>query len=255
MDAFILGPVEAGCPRHGLQPSAPTVPAVRQTLALLLLRAGHLTPVATLVDELWGPNPPRSAGRLAQHYVYLLRRFLAGGGLIADGCAGLCTRSGGYVLELGDGTLDATAFRDDVRAAQTRLLADDPGAATRHAGQALARWSGPVLSDVRQGQLLRAEAVALEELRTRALEVRIEAELHLGRHRDLVPELRGLVVSHPLHEWLYVKLMTALSRSGRRGEAVLAYRQLAGVLDVELGLPPERETRELHERLLEGQAI
>src|SRR5256885_996689 len=116
--------------------------------------------------------------------------------------------------------------------------------------QVLAMWTGPCLANVVPGRLLEAHAVHLEEQRMRALELRIQADAEIGLHRDLVGEMRSLVMSHPLNEWFHGQLIVALSRSGRRGEALQAYQNLRELLCNQLGLEPQPDLQLLQREVL-----
>jgi DNA-binding SARP family transcriptional activator len=160
------------------------------------------------------------------------------------------TKAPGYLLRIRRGQLDAGEFTDRV-AEGRRLL--DAGAVTeaqRELREALNLWTGPPLSNVTLGSRLEAWAVHLEEQRLRALELRIETDIRLGRHRELVCDLRSLVVTHPLHEWFHAQLIWALSASGRRSEALQAYRTLRGILSEQLGLEPSPDVQRLHQDVL-----
>ena len=90
----------------------------------------------------------------------------------------------------------------------------------------------------------------LEEIRLSALELRIDADLAIGRHDELVGELEALVAAHPLREGLRTSLMTALYRSGRQAEALEAYRDARRTLVDELGIEPSTALQELERAIL-----
>ncbi|MEO3805910.1 BTAD domain-containing putative transcriptional regulator [Nonomuraea sp. B1E8] len=130
-------------------------------------------------------------------------------------------------------------------------LADgDPGRAADLLSQALALWRGPALADVTGGSLLSAYGTALEEGRLRALELRIDVDLRLGRHRKAVSELKTLVNDHPLQEVFHIQLMLALHRSGRRPEALDVYQRLRTLLVEELGVEPSSRAQAMHQAVL-----
>ena len=118
--------------------------------------------------------------------------------------------------------------------------------------KALGLWVGPPLSGVDVGPALEAHAAYLDELRTRALELRIQADIQLGRSRELIPELHTLISRDPLNEWFHARLIDALHRSGRRGDALHAYQRLRAVLNRELGLEPAPELQRLQSEVLSG---
>lgn len=248
MEVRLLGPVEVMNSGRNI---APTAPKPRQVLALMLLRRNTVVRTDELIDELWEENPPASAMTTLQTYIYKLRKLLAN-----DGPGDILqTHPGGYLFTIPDSCVDQQSFEENSRAGQTLLENGDLARASEVLGNALALWRGPTLVDVVQGSLLSSYATRLEELRFRTHEMRIEADLRLGRHRELISELRSLIVTHPLDEHLRSTLMIALHRSGRRHEALEAYRSLRGSMIEELGLEPSPELRELHEALLSDSPI
>jgi DNA-binding SARP family transcriptional activator len=122
--------------------------------------------------------------------------------------------------------------------------------ATRTLCRALAMWHGRALANVEAGKKLSHHAVRLDEARNRALELRIEVDLRCGRHQDLVAELRALAAASPLNEWLHLRLIESLYRSGRRHEALAAFQRLRVILRDELGLEPSREAHHLQREIL-----
>jgi DNA-binding SARP family transcriptional activator len=214
----------------------------RALLALLALNAGRVIPTDTLVDQLWGEHPPRTAVTSLQNFVSQLRKLL--------GPETLMTRAPGYVLHVDPNQVDTFRFE--------RLLAEARGAppAEREARlrEALALWRGPPLADFAFEAFAQGDIRRLEELRAVALEERIAADLELGRHGELVSELEALVAQHPLRERLRGQLMLALYRSGRQAEALQGYHDARGVLVEELGIEPGRPLQELFSSILRQDA-
>ncbi|MET8833224.1 AfsR/SARP family transcriptional regulator [Micromonospora sp. NPDC004540] len=223
---------------------------ISQVLALLVARAGEVVSVDTLVEELWGDQPPRSALTTLQTYVYHARRMFAQKQLTRPERNVLLTRSPGYLLDASVDETDATIFERLLRKGSERLQAGQPEESSGHLRDALALFRGSAFASVSMGAVLAAHAANLEELRTRAIELRIEAQAQLGRHRELVPELQSLVIARPLNEWFYGQLMVALHRSGRRAEALEVYQRLRRVLRDELGVEPTAEVQRLHRVML-----
>ncbi|MDR6980672.1 DNA-binding SARP family transcriptional activator [Streptomyces sp. 3330] len=236
----------------------PTAPKPRQLLALLALHAGRVVPVASLTEELWGDRPPRTARTILQTYVLQLRELITaalGKGQQDDGAARtakdvLVTAPGGYLLDSAGGTLDVRELERLTGVGYRAMRDGDFQGAARHLGEALALWTGPAFADVQAGPQLEMEARRLEEMRLCALDQRIEAELRLGRHRDLLVELTVLVNRYPTHENLHGQYMLALHRSGRRGEALEAYRRIRTTLVRELGLEPSAALRRVQQMIL-----
>lgn len=243
MEFRILGPVEVLDEGSNI---VPTAPKPRQVISLLMLRRNGVVRTDEFIDELWEGGPPTSAMTTLQTYIYKLRKIL----LERSAEEMLSTRPGGYTLSIPDSSIDLHRFERDAAAGQARLESGDPAEAARTLKGALAMWRGQALADIELGPLLSSYATRLGEQRSRALELRIDADLRLGRHRELISELKSLVLTQPLHEHLHISLMIALYRSGRRHEALETYRTLHANMIEELGLEPSRELKELHQALL-----
>jgi len=240
----------------------PTAPKPRQVLALLALHADQAVPVTTLIEELWGATPPRSARTTLQTYILQLRELIAAalekgeqegtgeGGTQRTAKDVLMTMPSGYMLAANGGQSDVRTFE---RLAGTGYRAMDAGDfpdAARHLREALALWSGTAFADVQAGSQLEMEIRRLEESRLCALDQRIEADLRLGRHRELLSELTVLVNRYRTHESLHAQFMLALHRSGRRGEALEVYQRLRATLVRDLGLEPSAGLRRLQRSIL-----
>ncbi len=233
----------------------PTAPKPRHVLALLALHADQVVPVAVLIEELWGQTPPRSARTTLQTYILQLRELIAGA-LSRDEnerCSAkdiLATLPGGYRLETRGGTVDYREFERRAGAGYRAMDAEDYNGAARRLADALSLWTGPALTDVQPGSRIDMEAKRLEEARLCALDQRIEADLRLGRHRELLSELTVLVNQFRMHESLHGQFMLALHRSGRRGEALNVYQRLRTTLVSELGLEPSAALSRLQRSIL-----
>ncbi|MFD3330955.1 BTAD domain-containing putative transcriptional regulator [Streptomyces sp. NPDC058701] len=271
MDIDVLGALAVR--ENGLS-ITPTAPKPRQVLALLALHADQVVPVSALIEELWAGEPPRSARTTLQTYVLQLRALIAtalerggpdagpGGapGTVPGGPRAevpprtakdvLVTLPGGYLLSSGGGTLDVREFDRLAGTGYRAMDAGDFAGAARLLREALALWSGPAFADVQGGVQLDMETRRLEETRLCALDQRIEADLRLGRHRELLAELTVLASRYRTHENLHGQFMLALHRSGRRGEALDVYQRLRGTLVRELGLEPSVALRRLQRSIL-----
>jgi DNA-binding SARP family transcriptional activator len=241
----ILGPVEVHDGQHGLTPNARKL---RTLLAALLVRRDAVVSVEALTDELWGHEPPPTALRALRVYVSQLRKLLAPAG---PGSM-IITQPPGYRIELAAGSLDVQDFEDHCRQARRAESGGYLELAAREYGRALELWRGPALADVRSGPVVSGAALRLDEARMATLERRVDIDLALGRHRDLIGELRGLVTDHPLNESINARLMVALHRSGRTREALEIYRGVRRHLREELGCEPGEELREAQRRVLGG---
>jgi DNA-binding SARP family transcriptional activator len=245
----LLGPLSVLSDDRDITPSAPKL---REILALLIVRANQRVSMTDLVDELWGAQPPRSAQVTVQTYIHRLRKtmFL---NEPAEPPAALHTTWQGYRLEIAADAVDKCRFENMVQRGSAALENGVPQQATELLSHALQLWRGPAMGDVETGELLTAYAARLEESRLRALEGRIEADLQLSRHRDLVSELKELTITHPLHESFHSQLMLALYRCQRRDVALDVFRRFRGRLMDELAVEPSQYMQRLHQSMLAGE--
>jgi DNA-binding SARP family transcriptional activator/Tfp pilus assembly protein PilF len=239
----ILGPLEV---RAGGTLVHIGGPRQRALLALLLCHANRVVSRDQLIDELLSDQPAESAERMLRVQVSRLRQALSG----CDGQARVLTRSPGYQLRVEDGELDLQVFEQRVAAGRYELSHGDAGQAAVLLGEAQRLWRGRPLADLEFEPFARFEIQRLEALRLSVVEDRIEADLALGRHAALCPELEQLVAEHPLRERLRGQLMLALYRSGRQAEALGAYRAGRALLVAELAVEPGPVLRGLHEQVL-----
>lgn len=214
----------------------------RALLALLLVHANHVLSRDRLIDELWGEKPPDTAVQSLQVYVSRLRKLLPRDSLL--------TRPPGYLLELEPDELDLRRFERLLAEGREALAARDAERATRVLHDALALWRGPALAEFAFEPFAQAEIGRLEDLRLAAVEERVEADLALGHHADLIGELEALVAENPYRERLRGQLMLALYRSGRQAEALDAYKDARRALVDELGIEPSERLQQLEKRIL-----
>ncbi|MEU1329345.1 BTAD domain-containing putative transcriptional regulator [Streptomyces sp. NPDC005865] len=227
-------------------------PRQRSVLAVLLLRAGRAVPRGQLVRAVWGEPAPQYCVNQLQKYVSALRRVLEPE-RAARAPAGILNWSdSGYVLDVGPEATDLAAFERAVAGGRAARSGGDTERAAAEFAAALDLWQGPVLANVSSGDL-DAERARLEEVRAAVLEERIGADLDLGRHRRVVPELTRLTADFPLRERLAALLMLALHRSGRPDDALNAYQRLRRDLREEIGADPGGEVRDLQARILAGE--
>ncbi|RDG36593.1 AfsR/SARP family transcriptional regulator [Streptomyces corynorhini] len=247
MDFKTLGPIRAVNDRLAYTPSAPKV---KQVLALLVMRANQIVSLDSILDELWGEALPRTAVTTAQTYIYQLRKdFIKELGADPRKRA-IVTTPPGYLLHTPEDSLDTHHFTRLADEAQACYTAHDVGGAVRWAEEALALCRGAPLADVPCGRTLRNYVSHLDEQRVRVRKLRIQAAMALGRHGELITDLRSLVMEYPYDEWFHAQLMLALGKAGRRGEALHVYHRVRRLLRNELGLDPSQDLRLAQEEVL-----
>jgi len=236
MEFRILGPLEVA--DEG-RPLALGGPKQRTLLALLLLTPNRPVSADRLIDAMWSGDPPAGASNALQYHVSQLRRVLGDG-------AAIVTQEPGYLIRLDSDHLDLLRFE--------RLVAEagvaDTAPARQLLGEALGLWRGEALPELADDVLSRVEVQRIESARLATLARRIDADLALGRHTQLIPELEQLVRTYPLHEGLVGALMRALYGTGRQADALDVYRTTRATLDTDLGIEPSPFLRELERGIL-----
>jgi predicted ATPase/DNA-binding SARP family transcriptional activator len=213
----------------------------RALLAVLLLDANSVVSRDRLIDALWGEEPPETAPNTIQVYISQLRKLLPGV---------LETAPPGYRLVVEPASVDLFEFVRLSEEGRAALGSGDASGGAEILRAALALWRGAALADLAWEPFAQAEIVRLEELRLAALEDRIDADLALGRHGQLIGELEQLVAEHPLRERLRAQLMLALYRSGRQADALALYQRARRTLVDELGLEPSESLKQLERAIL-----
>jgi len=246
-----LGPLEI-C--HGQGSSTLSATKPRVVLALLLINANRVVSTEALMEEVWDDQPPASGANTLQTYIYQLRKLL--GGLKAPGQDGptLVTSHGGYVLHVPDEMFDVAIFSKLVYDGSRALDNGNPAESASMLSRALDMWRGEALSGVALGSRLRNYVTYLQERRLRAVERYNEARLAQGQAAALIPSLKDLASRYPDHEAFQRQLMLALSRSGRRAEALGHFRAIRTRLADELGLDPSRQLEQIHEAILTARS-
>ena len=225
-DFFVLGPLEAvvdGTPIR-LQAEKP-----RALLAVLLLNRNRVVSTSELIDQLWGDDPPETAASALQVYVSQVRKAL--------GADRVLTKAPGYSIRVEEGELDLDRFE--------RLVADG------HFEEALALWRGPPLAEFKGEPGLRLAGERLDDARLDTAELRVDADLELGRHAQLIPELEELIARAPYRERFRGQLMLALYQSGRQADALDLYRRTRETFVEGLGIDPSPELQELERSILQ----
>jgi DNA-binding SARP family transcriptional activator len=284
MSIELLGPLQV---RINHTPIMPRAAKPRQVLAVLALNAGRVVTVPTLIEELWGDQPPPSAQTTLQTYILELRKRIGqalgpgqdpkwvlrtghngylldpqggqpggSGGTAPSGWPGgaggtaVPGRPGGFGGTAPPGWNDVDEFGRLAQAGRTAAESGDHRGATDKLGRALALWRGAALVDVRKGRVLELEAMALEESRLSVLSRRIDADLALGRHADMLGELTALAARYPLDECFSAQLITALYRTGHTARALQVFQRLRSALVEELGIEPSPQLQRLQRAIL-----
>jgi DNA-binding SARP family transcriptional activator/tetratricopeptide (TPR) repeat protein len=232
--------------------SAWSVPAAKQriVLAALLLGTGRVVSAASLAEALWDASPPPNAPAVLRTYVMRLRRALGPVGARVIG------RSPGWAVELHTPEEFDVAEVDGLwRAARAAAGAEEWRQASLLLSRALGLWRGEPLADVPSAALARREADRFAELRLQLTEARIDADLRLGKHSEVVSVLRRLAAEHPLREHIRAQLMLACYRCGQQAAALEVYRDARSTLVGELGVEPGDELREMHKRVLAADPL
>jgi DNA-binding SARP family transcriptional activator len=216
----------------------------RVLLALLACQPNRPLEPSQLIDALWEGQPPRTAAQNLRTYVYQLRRTLAEDTIVSS--------RAGYALAVDLGQIDVGLFEEHAGQARELLARHDPGQAVQGLREALGIWRGPALADIRDAPSLQLVAARLEERRLAAVELRLTAEIMLGHGAALAEELFALTEDHPLRERFWLQLMLSLAGSGRRAEALAAYRRARQILVDELGVEPGPDLQRMHESILDS---
>lgn len=233
----VLGPIEISSSGF-CRPVAGRHP--RAVLAALVLGLGHAVPVDHLAAVVWGDDPPPTAHATLQTHISNLRKCLGAGHIRFE--------EGAYILSVPPESIDAVRFeRLSMRAAE--MLADDPAASRELSMQALRLWRGPPFGDLYDDEFVYLEARRLDEMRIQTMELRLEADVALGRLAHAIGLLESAVVDHPYRERPWFLLISALAMDGRRVEALRAYQRLCAIL-AEAGLEPSQDLQDLEQEVL-----
>src|SRR5262245_52880832 len=235
----VLGPLEVA----GGDGPIPLPAKPRMLLAVLAIDRGRTRHAESLIDALWGEEPPASATKLLQVYISQLRKALPPGIRIA-------TDPAGYMLEVDESEVDAVRFERLHREGREGLVTGNPALAASLLRRALELWRGPAYADVRYDEFAREEAERLESLRSLARADRLDAEFRLGRHAEVLGDLRGSLAADPTDERLSGLAMLAAYRVAGPADALAIYETVRSALDEELGEAPGPELVALRERIV-----
>jgi DNA-binding SARP family transcriptional activator len=244
----ILGPLrvvdEAGS-------SSISAPKIETLLAVLLIRADKVVANDQLMAEIWGEQVPRRASAGLHVYISQLRKFLYRPDRLGSP---IVTRVSGYLLRMGSDELDLHSFQQLASKGRALFRNGHHAEASDCIERALGMWRGPVLNDASIGPIVEGCTTWLAEMHIECIEMLADAQLQLGRHRELVGRLYALSAEYPLHEAFYRQLMLALYRSRRQADALKVYESARRTLNEELGLEPCRDLQDLQRAVLAADA-
>lgn len=220
---------------------------IETLLAVLLIRSGQVVSSEQLMTEIWEDRTPRRATAGLHVYVSQLRKFLGRCGHLESP---VVTRPPGYLLRAGEEELDYLSFIRLVKWGREHAREGRPDQASRFFERALAEWRGPVLGELLRGPIVDGFVTWLAETRLECTEMLIDAQLELGRHREVIGRLYSLIAEYPLREAFSRQLMLALYRSDRQADALEVYQSVRRTINDELGLEPCRSLRELQQAIL-----
>ena len=247
MEFFVLGPLlvrSDGEAAVGIGAAKP-----RAVLGVLLVNVNRVVSVDRLLEEVWGDDVPKGGAKTLRYHVSKLRDVLSPGRRPGEE-GPVATVPSGYVLRLEADQLDAWRFEALTGEGSAALEGGRFGFAGERLAEALDLWRGGAFQDFAYDDFARGEIARLEELRLVCLEDRVAADLAGRRHREVLPELQGLVREFPLRERFWSQLMVALYRSDQQAEALGAYQQARQVLGEQLGIEPNAALRRLEEQIL-----
>jgi DNA-binding SARP family transcriptional activator len=248
MEFRILGPLEVVRGSRRLELGGPKQRAV---LAALALEPNRVVPLYRLLDQLWGEEPPPRATATLQAYVSNLRRILEPERRPRTPATVLVTQAPGYLLRVDPGGVDFLLFEAQATKGRQLLAAGKPRAARDAFTESLALWRGPALADLLDERFSQTTATRLEDERLDVLEGRIDAELALGQHAAVVPELERLVTEHPYRERFWYLLLLSLYRAGRQADALSGFHRVRALFSEDLGIDPSAALRALEEEILQ----
>lgn len=236
----------------------PTASKPRQLLAMLAMNVGRVVTSTALMEELWADSTPRSAPSTLQTYVLHVRKLIRGA--LPPGREHLAreilsTSHTGYSLHVERDAVDSVRYDRLAAAGRTAGAVGDYAEAERLLSRALGLWRGPVLVDVMAGPQLEIETMRLAESRLTDLTLRIDADLYLRRHHQLLGDLAALCARHPYMENFRAQYMLALYRSGRPGQALEVYHDMWSTIRDQLGVDPSPRLRRLHRAILTGDPV
>ncbi|MFG2042326.1 BTAD domain-containing putative transcriptional regulator [Dactylosporangium sp. NPDC048998] len=224
-------------------------PQQRALLATLLLHDGVVTTVESLIDALWGTTPPRSGVTVIRTYISRLRQVI--GDASPSGQIRIDSMAGGYAVRVPPQSVDVVCFRRLTLEAGAAMRRDDAAGAARSLREALALRHGLPLTGL-PGPYVQGQRARLQQLISDAEVSLVEAEFRLGRYQEVLPDLRALLVEHPLRERLHELFMAALYRLGRQADALTHYQVMRQRFVEELGIEPGARLRDLHRQILLG---
>jgi DNA-binding SARP family transcriptional activator len=226
----------------------------RAVLAFLLVERQRAVSMDQIADALWAERPPAGHAATIQTYIYHLRETLEPDRAKGEPPRFLVTEPGGYRLDIDPGAIDEGEFECLIESGERLLSQGSPADSVADLDRALSLWRGTVLADLSGFDFAVRHGGRLDELRWRAIESKIDAELALGRHGAMLANLNSFADSQPLREHLQAQRILALYRAGRQADALSAFRSVRARLREELGIEPSAELTDLHQSMLNQDA-
>ena len=223
-------------------------PKQRAVLAALVLEPNSVVPLYRLLDQLWGEEPPPRATATLQAYVSNLRRILEPERRPRAPATVLMTQAPGYLLRVDPGRVDFLVFRALATKGRQLLVEGKPRAAREAFTESLALWRGHPLGDLPDERFSQLTATRLEDERLDVLEGEIDADLALGQHAAIIPELEHLVTEHPYRERFWYQLLLSMYRAGRQADALSGFQRVRALFSEDLGIDPSASCGRSKER-------
>jgi DNA-binding SARP family transcriptional activator len=226
-------------------------PLLRRVLATLILSAGVRRPRPWLVQAVWGERPPADPGGALRTAVHGLRQCLG------DSLAARLESPGrgrSYMFRAEHGEVDALQFDELAALGGAAWDAGEYGRAAELLGAAAGLWRVPALADVPDTPFLEDVRGVLLRRLAEVEDLRTDAILKLGGHREAIGHLRQILAGDPLREHAWAQLMLALYRDGRPDEALDAFAAAERLLQSQLGCEPGPYLTEIRNRVGGGAA-
>lgn len=218
---------------------------VQALIKLLALTARHCLHREQLMELLWPEAEMEAARNNLRQTLHVARQILKSEDntnpeILVDHNGWLCLTAEGQAW------VDAEAF--EAAAAECRLSEDGAACQT-----ALTLYIGDLLPEDRYEDWIATRREALHWLYLSAL-LKLGTMLEFqGEIEQAIDSFRQVVAEDPTAEHAHRALMRLYASAGLRQQALQQYHRLCEILDRELGLEPELESRNLYDEILFGR--